>query len=99
MLASDPCEPNLVLNKLKGTRLWTDKKKLIKDTIDKCGKKTTRKKKGEKRAMSGWNCYLKICSQESGMDFQKCMSDKNRKAKEYMPNTDYYSKLAGNGCK
>jgi hypothetical protein len=56
------------------------------------------KPKKSKRKMSGWNCYLKKCS-ESGMSFQDCMSDKQRKEQKYVPKKDYWKEQAENGCK
>lgn len=59
---------------------------------------TTKKAKSKKkRKMSGWNCYLKKCS-EGGMSFPECMSDKPRKSQEYEPKKDYWKELAEKGC-
>lgn len=99
MFIGDPCEPNLILNKLKQTRLWTDKKNIISEIINNCGKKVAKgKSKGKtKRAMSGWNCVLKQCT-TTGMAFSECMQDQNVK-KDYNNNKDKYKELARSGCK
>ena len=101
MYEGDPCNSNLILNKLKTVRLWTDKKKFIDDSINKCLeiKVKTMKKQNKgtktKRKMSGYNCFMKKCAKDK--NFQACLQDKgwnkltsDQKAK--------YNNMATEGC-
>lgn len=68
--------------------------------------------KPKKRAMSGWNCYLKWCKDQSyqgkELDFQTCMksSESNYagtighafREKEYNNKKDYWKEKAEKGC-
>ena len=51
-----------------------------------------------KRAMSGWNCYLKKCRAGGKLSFQECMQDKGRKEKEYTHKKEEWKNKAAQGC-
>lgn len=52
-----------------------------------------------KRAMTGWNCYLKTCATEdNGLNFPACMQDKGRKESKYTPKKEEWNERAKQGC-
>lgn len=92
------CDPQTIVDSLEAIDNNEDKVEYIIQTLDSCGKKTPQKRTlKKKRALSGWNCYLKKCA-ATGMPFQECMKDSARKEKEYIPKKDYWSDLAKKGC-
>jgi len=50
----------------------------------------------EKRAMTGYNCYMKICAKNSG-NFGKCLTDKGW-GKLTDNEKENYNKMAVDGC-
>lgn len=101
MSDSNPCEPNLILTRIKQARLWNDKKQVIKEMIDKCGTKVTKSKKKRGSGapkMSSWICYNKHCSKDTGKKYMECVGDKSRKEKEYMPKKDFWVNESNKGC-
>ena len=45
MYNGNKCSPNLILNQIKSTRLWTDKKKILAESLAECGTKPAKKSK------------------------------------------------------
>ncbi|MCP4762583.1 MAG: hypothetical protein GY870_12455 [archaeon] len=101
MREGDPCNSNLMLNKLKTIRLWTDKKNFVDDSINKCFKEKNKKMKKQnkgtktKRKMSGYNCFMKQCAK--GKDFQSCLQEKGW-GKLNQEQKDKYNNMASGGC-
>jgi len=106
-----PLKGTGVLNLVNKTQGFSEKGKVIEEIVMqayrkgyKKGKakcKIIQKEKGEpgpKRKPNSFACYLKACAKEPGMDFPKCMIDKDRKAREYDPNKEKWKKLAQEGC-
>jgi len=95
-ITDNKCDARVILNLMNTQRTWTEKHKFLQEQIDNCASGS--KKTKTKRKMSGWNCYLKHCANQNDMDFPKCMQDKKRKEKEYIPNKEFYDFEANNGC-
>ena len=91
--SSQECDARVILNLMNTKRLWTEKWQFLDEMMKQCSAGS--KSKGT-RKMSGWQCYLKHCSQEKS--FQECIGDNSRKEKEYIPNKEFYSIEAENGC-
>ena len=100
MFDGDPCQPNLILTKLKQTRLWTEKKKVIEKVITSCAPKCKNKKKRGSGApkMSSWICYNKHCAKDTGKKYMECVGDASRKDKEYTPKKDFWVSESDKGC-
>ncbi|KKN90741.1 hypothetical protein LCGC14_0223240 [marine sediment metagenome] len=75
------CSGGAALFQLKNVRSHTGKIELLEELMTNCAKKTSKtsrkanKVKGEKKQMSGYNCYMKVCAKKSG-NFGKCLTDK-----------------------
>ena len=59
---------------------------------------TKRKKSSTGKKMSGWICYNKVCAKETGRNYMTCVTDADRKEKEYIPKKEYWRKHASGGC-
>jgi len=102
MGTNDPCNGGVALFLLKGERTATKKKELIGELINECaakknkGSRKGKKAKGEKRPMTGYNCYMKDCAKQSG-NFGKCLTDKGWGK---LPNDEKesFNKMATEGC-
>ena len=71
--------------------------KLLKNSLESCGSDTGKKKKKTKRAMSGYNCYMKKCASKPGKNFPTCLTEKGW-AKLSATEKAKYNKLAKAGC-
>jgi len=95
------CEAQGIIDTLEAIDNNDDKVQYIQNTLDSCvtktGKTGKKTKTKTKRAMNGWNCYLKTCN-ATGMPFPECMTDTPRKDKEYTPKKDYWKEQAKLGC-
>jgi len=100
MFEAQPCEPNMIMTKIKQARLWSDKKKIIVDTIANCAPKCKSKKKrgGGTKKSSGWICYNKHCAKDTGKKYMACVADKERAKKEYFPKKDHWNEQYLKGC-
>lgn len=55
----------------------------------------SKKGKKEKRAISGYNCYMKECAKSKA--FQECLTERGW-AKLSEPDKTKYNNMASNGC-
>lgn len=96
------CDGRVILNLLKNERTFTEKANFINKSIKECGKKFYNPKKSgmktekTKRRMSGYNCFMKECTNKNG-NFQKCLQDKGW-GKLSNNEKDRYNNMALEGC-
>ena len=90
------CDGRVILNMVKMERTFTEKAKLIDEMMTECAPKPTRAKGTKtKRAMSGYNCFMKQCAKDKS--FQSCLTDKGW-AKLGDEQKNKYNNMAKEGC-
>ena len=96
------CEPQSIVDTIEAIDNNDDKLKYVVNILENCGIESTNetvavKSKKIKKPLSGWLCYLLTC-QTTGMAYNECMSNAERKEKLYMPKKEDWKKLASEGC-
>ena len=98
---SEECEPQNIVDTLEAIDNNDDKLKYVELVLKTCVKKKEYippKRRGRRKKMTSWLCYLKMCARETDMTYLECIEDKERADREYYPRKEYWEKKALEGC-
>lgn len=97
---TDVCKGGVALFHLKNAKKRAEKIEVLETLMKQCAnsKKGAKRSGGvkQKRAMSGYNCYMKDCAKKSG-SFQTCLTQKGW-AKLSDSDKQKFNHMATEGC-
>lgn len=106
MVKKDTCNGGAALFYINSEHTRTGKIAVLEDLMEMCAETRlkqakkdgtiSKRKRGVKKQMSGYNCYMKSCAKTSG-DFKACLLDKGW-GKLPEPEKNKYNSMALEGC-